>query len=182
MSSVEKSSIKVIIGLGNPGKQYQHTRHNIGFLVVDALADKYNGSWQKKGDKEVAEIMINDHEKIMLVKPQTFMNSSGKVLPSLLKQGITGAHIIVVHDELEKPFGVVDYKYGGSHRGHNGLRSIIEIGGADFNRVRCGIGRPVHKEDVPDYVLSTFSESQLDVDAMIQKAVSIIDERIGGLL
>ena len=117
-------NIKVIIGLGNPGTKYQRTRHNIGFLILDALAEKYNASWHTKDNREVAEIEING-KKIILIKPQTFMNSSGKIIPSLLKQGVKPENILVVHDELEKPFGKVELKIGGSHRGHNGLRSII---------------------------------------------------------
>lgn len=171
------SKIKVIIGLGNPGKQYQRTRHNIGFLVLDALADTHGGLWQTKGEKEVAEIGLGD-EKVVLVKPQTFMNSSGKVIPSLLKQGLKAENVLVVHDELEKAFGVVDVKNGGSHRGHNGLRSIIEFCGANFARLRCGIGRPEHKEDVPGYVLSNFSEKADDVALMIEKAVLTIEQMV----
>jgi len=172
---IQMNKIKIIIGLGNPGRQFYYTRHNIGFLVLDALAEKYGASWHTKGDKEVAEIIIKD-EKIILIKPQTFMNNSGKVLPSLLKQGITIENVLVVHDELEKPFGVVDVKTGGSHRGHNGLRSIIQFSEADFVRVRCGIGRPESKEEVSDYVLSNFNEKPQAVKEEIEKAVSVIEK------
>ena len=171
------NKIKIIVGLGNPGSKYQKTRHNIGFLVLDALADKYKGSWQKNGNREIAQVMINN-EKIIIVKPQTFMNNSGVVIPSLLKQGLAVDNILVVHDELEKPFGIVEIKTGGSHRGHNGLRSIIAACGADFARLRCGIGRPERKEDVPDYVLSNFSEKVFDVESMINHAVEIIEDLI----
>src|SRR5436189_6443097 len=98
------SPIKIIIDLGNPGKQYQYTRHNAGFLVIDELAEKHNAHWEQKKDMEVAEIVIND-EKILLIKPQTFMNNSGKVIPLLLKQGIRVENLLVIHDELEKAFG-----------------------------------------------------------------------------
>lgn len=171
------NKIKVIIGLGNPGRQYQRNRHNIGFLVLDALVDSQGATWQTKGEKEVAEIALGA-EKVVLVKPQTFMNSSGRVIPSLLKQGLKAENLLVVHDELEKAFGIVDVKNGGSHRGHNGLRSIIEFCGADFARLRCGIGRPEHKEDVPGYVLSNFSEKAEDVELMIEKAVSMIKQLV----
>jgi peptidyl-tRNA hydrolase, PTH1 family len=167
-------SIKVIIGLGNPGRQYHRNRHNIGFLVLDALAEKHSAVWQQKKDMDIAEIN-HDGEKIILVKPQTFMNSSGKVIPQLLKQGLTAENLLVVHDELEKPFGKVELRNGGSHRGHNGLRSIIEFCGTDFIRVRCGIGRPERKEDVGDYVLANFSEKHEDVERMIDAAVDLID-------
>lgn len=171
------NTIKIIIGLGNPGNKYYRTRHNIGFLVLDALADKYNAAWQTKGNKETAEISLNG-EKITLVKPQTFMNNSGQVLSSLLKQGVGIENVLVVHDELEKPFGTVEMKKGGSHKGHNGLKSIIALGGADFARIRCGIGRPERKEDVSEYVLSNFSEHQADVDDMIAKAVVMIEKMV----
>jgi PTH1 family peptidyl-tRNA hydrolase len=169
--------IKIIVGLGNPGRQFHYTRHNIGFLVLDALADKHGAIWQTKGDKEVADVTING-EKITLVKPQTYMNNSGKVMPSLLKHGVTIENVLVVHDELEKPFGVVDIKTGGSHRGHNGLRSIMQQSGAAFTRVRCGISRPEHKEDVADYVLSNFSEGEVAVEKEIEQAVLLIENQI----
>lgn len=171
-----KYPIKIIIGLGNPGSKYQYTRHNIGFLVVDALAKKHHASWQKKQNYEVAEIEMNG-EKIILVKPQTFMNDSGKVIPALLKQGLTTNNLLVVHDELEKPFGKVEFKTGGSHRGHNGLRSIIAACGAEFHRLRCGIGRPESKEDVPDYVLSNFSKNE-NIEPVIDQAITLIENAI----
>jgi len=167
------NKIKIIIGLGNPGKQFTYNRHNIGFLVLDALADKYHASWQKKNYYEYAEIEING-EKITLIKPQTFMNSSGKVIPSFLKQGLKTENLLVVHDELEKPFGKIEFRTGGSHRGHNGLRSIMEFCGPDFVRLRFGIGRPERKEEVGDYVLSNFSENRADVENLIDKAVEMI--------
>jgi peptidyl-tRNA hydrolase, PTH1 family len=171
-----KYPIKIILGLGNPGTKYQYTRHNIGFLVVDALAEKHGASWQKKQNYDMADIEING-EKVILVKPQTFMNSSGKTIPSLLKQGLTTNNLLVVHDELEKPFGKVEFKTGGSHRGHNGLRSIIESCGADFHRLRCGISRPENKEDVPDYVLSNFSKSE-NIEPVIHQAIQIIENAV----
>jgi len=173
MNTSHQEVIKIIIGLGNPGKQFHRTRHNIGFLVLDALAQECGGAWEKKGEKEIAECSING-TSIILVKPLTFMNSSGKVIPSLLKQGVTAKNLLVIHDELEKPFGAVDIKNGGSHKGHNGLRSLIEFCGPDFMRIRCGIGRPVHKEDVGTYVLSAFTEKTEDVENMITIALENI--------
>ena len=149
--------IKAIIGLGNPGAKYAHNRHSIGFCVVDALAERFNGTWESKSQMLAAEITINNH-KILLVKPQTFMNSSGKAIPFLQKQGIKAENMIVVHDELEKPFGSITLKHGGSHKGHNGLKSIISVCGLDFWRLRFGIGRPPTKEEVPVYVLENFKE------------------------
>lgn len=167
------NTIKIVIGLGNPGPQYHYTRHNIGFLILDALAKSEHASWQKKTDREIAEITLNNHS-ITLIKPLTFMNDSGKIIPSLLKKGIKAENILVVHDELEKPFGKIEFKTGGGHRGHNGLRSIMQFCGPDFVRLRCGIGRPEHKEDVADYVLNNFSENPTDLEKMIDTAVEMI--------
>jgi peptidyl-tRNA hydrolase, PTH1 family len=165
--------IKVIIGLGNPGPKYHHNRHNIGFLVVDALAEKHHASWHSKPDRQIAEIEING-QSIQLIKPQTFMNDSGKVIPSLLKQGIKAENILVIHDELEKPFGKIELKTGGSHKGHNGLRSIIASCGAEFHRLRFGIGRPENREDVPDYVLSNFNKNE-NIQPLVDQAVDMIE-------
>lgn len=170
--------IKIIIGLGNPGKQYHFNRHNIGFLIVDALAEKYGALWSKKKDMEVTEIRC-DAQDILLIKPQTFMNNSGAIIPSVLKHGLTAANMLVVHDELEKPFGTIITKRGGSHRGHNGLRSIIAVCGPDFTRLCFGIGRPEHKEDVPHYVLTDFSpHEKKDLPPLIDKAIEIIEKII----
>jgi len=165
--------ILAIIGLGNPGRQYQFNRHNAGFLVLDALADKLGGSWRTKEHMELAEVMINGH-KVLLIKPQTFMNSSGKVIPFLIKQGIKAENILVVHDELELPFGQIKTKVGGSHKGHNGLKSIISVCGADFMRLRFGIGRPENRDHVPDYVLQNFKESDAQIEQLIGQSVDII--------
>ena len=167
-------TIKAIIGLGNPGQRYYHNRHNIGFRVVDELAAKHGGMWQSKNNMETADILINN-QKILLIKPQTFMNDSGKVVPFLIKQGVRAENILVVHDELEKPFGKMAFKVGGSHRGHNGLRSIIGICGANFARLRFGIGRPAQKDEVSRYVLQNFNEDQAEVEHLIAQAVLIIE-------
>ncbi len=173
--SNDTPNIKAIIGLGNPGPKFSFTRHNAGFLVVDALADRYYGTWQEKGPMLVADIMIGDN-KLLLVKPQTFMNTSGKVMPLLNKQGIKAENILVVHDELEKPFGTLAIKQGGSHRGHNGLRSLIESCGPDFMRLRFGIGRPEQKEDVSEYVLSQFDVPENQVHEQVDQAVDMIEK------
>lgn len=169
--------IKVIVGLGNPGPQHDYQRHNIGFRVVDALAEKYAGSWKTKGNMDITTIMLNDHA-MLLIKPLTFMNSSGQIIPQLQKQGIKPENTLVVHDELEIPFGHIKIKFGGSHRGHNGLRSIIAAAGDQFWRLRIGIGRPDNKEEVPDYVLQPFKEKKEDIDLVIAKAVQMIEEII----
>jgi len=172
----ENRTIKAIIGLGNPGPKYYKTRHSIGFRVLDELATRHGAHWRSDTLAETAQIMIGEH-KIILIKPQTFMNTSGRVIPALAKQGIKAPEILVVHDELEKPFGALAFKVGGSHRGHNGLRSIIEIGGADFERLRFGIGRPENKEDVGTYVLEKFDEPEEKVEQLIMQAADMIEKQ-----
>lgn len=164
---------KVIIGLGNPGKNYERTRHNIGFLVLDELNKTVGGDWRQKDTMEISEISINNN-KVLLIKPQTFMNKSGLIVPFLTKQGIKPEDMLVVHDELEFPFGKIALKFGGSARGHNGLRSIIAAASDQFARLRFGIGRPERKEDVGDYVLQNFSENSDDLNKLILQAVDII--------
>lgn len=170
-------TIKVIIGLGNPGPRFIRHRHNIGFLIIDALAQAHGGSWQQKDNAEIAQITINDH-RVLLIKPLTFMNDSGKVIPALLKQGTKPENVLVIHDELEKPFGNISIRMGGSAKGHNGLRSIIGVCGMDFPRLRFGIGRPTQREEVPDYVLSNFTENQTELSQRIEEAVQIIDQSV----
>lgn len=175
ISQIPSLEIKAIVGLGNPGPAYAKTRHNIGFLIVDALADAYNGSWQSKNNMETCSIVMHD-KKIMLIKPMTFMNDSGKILPFLSKQGIKQDNILVVHDELELPFGSIKFKFDGSAKGHNGLKSLMACGGSNFLRLRFGIDRPQNRDDVPDYVLAKFKESQNDIDDTINQAVLTITQ------
>lgn len=165
--------IRVIIGLGNPGKKFENTRHNIGFKIVDALADRYHASWQEKQSMHIAMITIGG-KQVYLVKPQTFMNSSGQVIPFFTKQGIKAENILVVHDELEIPFGQIKFRIGGSARGHNGLKSIIAACGDGFCRVRFGIDRPAEKAEVPDYVLKPFTEPQENIARAIEAATTTI--------
>lgn len=173
--AIEKLEIKAIIGLGNPGPTYYATRHNIGFRVVDTLADQNMGSWQTKQNMEMCDINLQGHN-IVLIKPMTFMNDSGKVLAYLAKQGIKQENILVVHDELELPFGVVKFKFDGSAKGHNGLKSIIAHGGPNFLRLRFGIDRPVDRNQVPDYVLAKFQESLACLHEKIDQAIDLINQ------
>jgi len=167
--------IKAIIGLGNPGHQYYKTRHSIGFRIIDALANRYGGEWRVKDSMEIAEIMIHD-KKVLLIKPQTFMNASGKVIPYLLKQGIKPENILVIHDELELPLGKLKLRFGGSARGHNGLRSIIDVIGKEFARLSFGIDRPERKEDVASYVLQNFPEAIDIIEEFVEQAADMIGD------
>ena len=180
-ATYSQAMIKVIIGLGNPGGQYSKNRHNIGFKLVDFLAEQNGGQWRKTGNMELAEVKIAQEpfdslgHLVYLVKPLTFMNKSGDVLPFFLKKGIKAEHCLVVHDELEKPFESATLKLGGSAKGHNGLRSIIDRIGPDFWRLRLGIGRPADKSEVATYVLSNFTQDEaLRMDSIMQQAARLI--------
>ncbi len=156
----DKDQIRAIIGLGNPGAKYYKTRHSIGFRVLDELARVNGSSWQENNNMMYASVSGIALQTVYLIKPQTFMNTSGEVMPWLNKKGIKGNQIIVVHDELEKSFGVNSIKFSGSAKGHNGLRSIIGMIGQDFWRLRFGIGRPQAETSVSDYVLNPFSQKE----------------------
>ena len=173
----ENLQIKAIIGLGNPGPRFHNTRHNIGFMILDALADQHQASWSTKDIMEISTIKIHD-QKIILIKPQTFMNLSGQVLPSLKKQGINPNEILVVHDDIDIPVGSLKWRFGGSPRGHNGLKSIISYIGSDFLRFRFGVDRPAVKENVPDYVLQKFSERTEDIESFIDQSIQMITDLI----
>ncbi len=166
-------SIKAIIGLGNPGDRYYKTRHSIGYRIIDTLVKQCGEQWHDRGTLQTAEIMVHDRP-IIAVKSNTFMNDSGKVIPYLLKKGIKAEEILVIHDELEKPFGTMNVKVGGSHRGHNGLRSIMGLCGDGFYRLRIGIGRPEDKEEVPTYVLAPFEKQENEVKQVIDTAVEFL--------
>lgn len=162
--------IKAIIGLGNPGHRFTYTRHNIGFRVIDVFAEQQSAAFKEQNNMEIAQINYNN-QALILIKPQTFMNSSGAVIPFLTKKGITAENILVIHDELELSFGKVTLKKGGSHKGHNGLKSIIAaLGTPEFWRLRVGISRPDSREDVPDYVLEKFREPASEIESIITKA------------
>ncbi len=152
--------MKLIVGLGNPGKKYARHRHNVGFMVVDAIAETHHFSpWRKKFSGEVTEGRL-DGEKVLLLKPMTYMNESGRSVAEAARFHRLGPEdVIVVHDELDLAPGRIRVKSGGGHAGHNGLRSIIAHIGPDFHRLRIGIGHPGSKAAVTGHVLSDFSKA-----------------------
>lgn len=163
--------MKVLVGLGNPGPKYELTRHNAGFLILDLLASENGISWQgQKFQGEFAKGRILG-EPCVLLKPQTFMNLSGRAVTQLLRffKSDIQSELIVFHDDIDVPFGKVKAKIGGGHGGNNGIRSIIdETGVKDFTRVKLGVGRPQRQEDgdVSNWVLSPFTDDEL---AILQK-------------
>ena len=155
--------MKLFVGLGNPGQKYARNRHNIGFMAVERIAEDHGfGPWKSKFQGEISEGRLGS-EKILLLKPQTFMNRSGQSVGEAMRfYKLESTDVVVFHDELDLAPGKVRVKAGGGHAGHNGLRSIHDHIGAAYDRVRLGIGHPGRKEMVSAYVLSDFAKSESD--------------------
>lgn len=154
----------LVIGLGNPGPQYANTRHNIGQMALDVLAQDRNETFRShKANARVVETWLRPGaSKLVLAKPNTFMNVSGGPVAALAQfYGVDPDHIIVIHDELDIPFDTIKMKAGGGHGGHNGVRDIAKaISSPDFIRIRAGIGRPPGRQGPADWVLSPFTADQ----------------------
>jgi len=152
--------MKLFVGLGNPGKKYTNNRHNIGFMALNQIANDHSFSpWKNKFQGQITDGKLGD-EKVILLKPETFMNLSGQSVSETIKfYKIKIEDIIVFHDELDLAPARLRVKISGGHAGHNGLRSIHQHIGADYHRVRMGIGHPGHKDRVANYVLSDFAKN-----------------------
>jgi len=153
----------LIVGLGNPGPEYKNTRHNIGFLVIDELISRRNAQKLSSSNFEGllykfqnTSVSLENH---FLLKPLTFMNLSGNSIVAV-KKFYKIEEVVVIHDDLDLPFGTLRFKYGGGHGGHNGLRSADERISKDYIRVRMGIGKPEHKGEIASYVLSSFNQDE----------------------
>jgi len=155
--------MQIWVGLGNPGPQYALHRHNVGFMALDTIAEVHRfGAVQKKFQGWVQEGRIGT-QKIILLKPATFMNESGRAVGEALRFYKLGTEALTVfHDELDLAPFKVKVKQGGGHAGHNGLRSIDQHSGSEFRRVRLGIGHPGHKDRVTGYVLGPFAKAEQD--------------------
>jgi PTH1 family peptidyl-tRNA hydrolase len=160
------------VGLGNPGRSYERTRHNAGYLVVEELARRHGGSWRRKKKAESADVSVGP-KNVTLLKPTTFMNLTGSALA-----GHHAENLIVVHDDLDLPPGDVRVKAGGGAGGHNGLRSAIQNIGPDFVRVRIGIGRPPEyaRISVTDFVLGRMDSAVKDALPRAADAVEFVIE------
>lgn len=173
---------RLIVGLGNPGPEYEKTRHNAGFLAVDLLAENLRAAyWKDQGGAKVALVRFGG-EELVLAKPQTFMNLSGCAVKKLVDHyGIAVGDIIVIHDEIDLPAGDVRVKVGGGHAGHNGLRSLHDKLGSDaYTRVRVGVGRPPGRMQAADYVLQAlkgeaWEQFEASIPTAAQAAVSILE-------
>jgi PTH1 family peptidyl-tRNA hydrolase len=167
--------VKLIVGLGNPGREYRDTRHNIGFMVVDEIARRHGIDWAS-GPSQIAETLVGKRfgaEPVMLAKPLTYMNNSGESVAGLARYfDVTQDDLLVIVDEVALPFGRVRARARGSAGGHNGLKSIIErLGTTEFSRLRLGVGRGNGRRDLADHVLARFERSeQAELEALITRA------------
>jgi PTH1 family peptidyl-tRNA hydrolase len=176
----------LVAGLGNPGREYEHNRHNVGFMVVDLLARRTGSRLgrHRRALADVAEARLGvgiDAPALVLVKPMTYMNLSGGPVTTLASfYKVPAERVIAVHDELDLPFGVLRAKLGGGEGGHNGLRSISRsLSTRDYLRVRFGIGRPPGRQDPADYVLSDFAAAERkDLDYLVDRAADIVESLI----
>src|SRR5712675_114484 len=180
--------MRLFVGLGNPGAKYAHNRHNIGFMVVDEIARRHGfAPWRRRFQGETAEGTL-DRERVVLLRPSTFMNESGRAVQEAANFfKLAAGEIIVFQDELELPAGKVRVKVGGGIAGHNGLRSISSHIGNDYRRVRLGVGHPGIKELVHIHVLRDFAKSErqwLDplLDAVAQAAPYLADGDDAGFM
>lgn len=155
--------MKLFVGLGNPGAKYARNRHNVGFMALDRIAEDHGfAPWRAKFQGEASEGVL-DGQKVILLKPATYMNNSGQSVQAAVRfYKIDIGDIVVFHDEIDLAPGKLRVKSGGGHAGHNGLRSIHAHVGADYDRVRIGVGHPGRKEAVPGYVLHDFARADED--------------------
>ena len=159
----------LVVGLGNPGDKYSSTRHNIGFMVADELANRYTGKFSThKYRALVSEVRLgvgSEAPKLIIIKPSTYMNDSGNAVAPLAKYFNTAPQqIIAIHDELDIPFNAIRVKLGGGDNGHNGLKSLTQsLSTPEYFRIRVGIGRPTTPQDTADYVLDNFSKAERSV-------------------
>ncbi len=174
--------IRIIAGLGNPGPRYETTRHNAGYWLVDALAQRHGGQFRPaaKFHGEMASVAVNGAD-VRLLKPGTYMNKSGLAVAALARYlKVPPAGILVAHDELDLEPGTVRLKRGGGPGGHNGLKDVIAHLGKDFYRLRIGIGHPGHRDDVIDYVLNRASAAdQGRIDEAVADAAGVIPVLLG---
>jgi PTH1 family peptidyl-tRNA hydrolase len=167
--------LKLIVGLGNPGKQYEHTRHNIGFEVIDELSRQFSIPLDQSKFKGLYGIGFHKGEKILLLKPLTYMNLSGESIRAVMDYyQIDLEDLVVIYDDLDLPVGKIRLRQKGSPGGHNGIKSTVaHLGTQQFNRIRIGIDRPEKGMSVPDYVLGRFRKDELSTQGdAVKKSAS----------
>jgi len=168
----------LVVGLGNPGREYARNRHNVGHMVVDELAQRHGGSWRSKFSGQLAEIRLEGH-KVALLKPETYMNESGRSVGGAARfYKLEPREVLVVHDEGDFDLGRLELKVGGGLAGHNGLRSIAQhLKTQDFLRLRIGVGRPERGDPRPlaDYLLSDFEPAD-DAETLVARAADAVEQ------
>jgi peptidyl-tRNA hydrolase, PTH1 family len=167
----------LVAGLGNPGREYADTRHNVGFMVADELARRHGGSWRAKFSGDLAEMRLDDL-RLAVLKPQTYMNESGRSVGAAVRFfKVEPEALLVVHDEVDLEPGRLQARLGGGLAGHNGLRSVAQhLGTPEFARLRIGVGRPERGDPRPvaDFVLSPFSP-EVDVEGLVARAADAVE-------
>jgi peptidyl-tRNA hydrolase, PTH1 family len=168
----------LVVGLGNPGRDYARNRHNVGYLVVDELARRHGGSWRSKFSGQLAEVRLDGH-KVALLKPETYMNDSGRAVSAATRfYKVEPGEVLAIHDEGDFELGRLELKVGGGLAGHNGLRSIAQhLKTQDFLRLRVGVGRPERGDRRPlaDYLLSNF-EAHDDAETLVARAADAVEQ------
>ncbi|MFC8045599.1 aminoacyl-tRNA hydrolase [Nocardia sp. NPDC057353] len=169
----------LVVGLGNPGPEYERTRHNVGFLVADVLAERVGGRFtaHKKSGADLLQARL-DGRQVLLAKPRSFMNVSGRPVAALARFfSVPPTEVVVVHDELDLPFGTIRVKRGGGEGGHNGLRSIsAALTTKEYLRVRVGIGRPPGRQDPADFVLKPFAAPERkEIPVIVEQAADAVE-------
>ena len=167
----------LVVGLGNPGREYAGNRHNVGWMVVEELARRHGASWKGKFSGQLAELRLDGH-RIGLLKPETFMNESGRSVGAAARFfKVEPEHLLVVHDDVDLEPGRLQARAGGGLAGHNGLRSLAQhLGSQEFERLRIGVGRPGRgdQRSVSDWVLSPFAPEE-DVEALVARAADAVE-------
>ena len=167
----------LVVGLGNPGREYERTRHNAGWLVLDELARRHGGSWRSKFSGSLAEVRLGD-AKLALLKPETYMNESGRSVGAAARFfKVPPEQVLVAHDDVDLESGRLQARSGGGLAGHNGLRSLGQhLGSKDFLRLRIGVGRPGRGDprSVADWVLSPFAPEE-DADALVSRSADAVE-------
>jgi len=168
----------LVAGLGNPGREYERTRHNAGWLVLDELARRHGGSWRSKFSGSLAEVRVGD-ARLALLKPETYMNESGRSLGAAARFfKVEPEQVLVVHDDVDLETGRLQARAGGGLAGHNGLRSLAQhVGSQDFLRLRIGVGRPGRgdRRSIADWVLSPFAPED-DADALVARSADAVEK------
>jgi PTH1 family peptidyl-tRNA hydrolase len=181
-----ESTIRLIVGLGNPGEKYERTRHNAGYWWVDAIAERKRAAWKRETKFSGWTTRVEEGgREFFLLKPATYMNESGRSVSALMRFfKIEPGELLVVHDELDLPPGAVKLKRGGGTGGHNGLEDIVDaLGTKDFWRLRVGIGHPGHKDLVADYVLDRARRAEQDaIDPPFERSLDLLPRLASGRL